>query len=124
MAHLRRRLAVIATALLATLVFGTSGFVLIDHYPVFEAFYMTLTTATTVGYGEILPLSHAGRVFNSFLIFFGVSVVLLAFGAMTQTVIELEFNQYVGKRRSQETMRHKRKPCIRSPACRHGDAAA
>ena len=80
MAHLRRRLAIIATAILATLLFGTVGFVLIDGYPVFDAFYMTLTTVTTVGYGEILPLSHAGRIFNSFLIFFGVSVMLLAFG--------------------------------------------
>ncbi|HEV2201378.1 MAG TPA: NAD-binding protein [Bryobacteraceae bacterium] len=99
MAHLRRRLAIIALAILATLVFGTAGFVLIDQYPLFDAFYMTLITVTTVGYSEILPLSHAGRVFNSFLIFFGVSVMLLAFGAMTQTVIELEFNQYFGKRR-------------------------
>ena len=99
MAHLRRRLAIIALAILATLLFGTAGFVLIDHYPLFDAFYMTLITVTTVGYGEILPLSHAGRVFNSFLIFFGVSVMLLAFGAMTQTVIELELNQYFGKRR-------------------------
>jgi voltage-gated potassium channel len=99
MVHLPRRLAIIAIAILATIVFGTAGFVLIDHYPVFEAFYMTLTTVTTVGYGEILPLSHAGRIFNSFLIFFGVSVMLLAIGAMTQTVIELELNQYFGKRR-------------------------
>jgi voltage-gated potassium channel len=99
MGHLRRRLAIIGMAILATLVLGTVGFVLIDHYPVFEAFYMTLTTVTTVGYGEILPLSNAGRIFNSFLIFFGVTVMLLAFGAMTQTVIELEFNQFFGKRR-------------------------
>lgn len=99
MAHLRRRLAIIALAILATLIFGTAGFVLIEHYPLFDAFYMTLITVTTVGYAEILPLSHAGRVFNSFLISFGVTVMLLAFGAMTQTVIELEFNQYFGKRR-------------------------
>jgi voltage-gated potassium channel len=99
MAHLRRRLAVIAIALIATLAFGTIGFVVIDHYPVFDAFYMTLITVTTVGYGEIRPLSQAGRVFNSFLIAFGASVVLLAIGAMTQTVIELELNQYFEKRR-------------------------
>jgi voltage-gated potassium channel len=99
MAHLPRRLAIIAIAILATLAFGTVGFVVIDHYPVFDAFYMTLITVTTVGYAEILPLSHAGRVFNSFLIAFGASVVLLAIGAMTQTVIELELNQFFGKRR-------------------------
>jgi voltage-gated potassium channel len=99
MEHLPRRLALIAIAMAITLAAGTTGFVLIEHYPVFDAFYMTLTTVTTVGYGEIHALSRAGRVFNSFLIFFGVSLMLLAIGAMTQTVIELELNQFFGKRR-------------------------
>jgi voltage-gated potassium channel len=99
MDQLRRRLAIIALAMLATLGVGTLGFVLIDHYPVFDAFYMTLTTVTTVGYGEIHPLSRIGRVFNSFLILFGVIIMLLAIGAMTQIVIELELNQFFGKRR-------------------------
>src|SRR5580704_16303779 len=99
MDHLPRRLALIALAMALTLAGGTAGFVLIEHYPVFDAFYMTLTTVTTVGYGEIHPLSRVGRVFNSFLILFGVVVMLLAVGAMTQTIIELELNQFFGKRR-------------------------
>src|ERR1700723_1254317 len=99
MDHLPRRLLLIALAMSATLAGGTLGFVLIEHYPLFDAFYMTLTTVTTVGYGEIHTLSHAGRVFNSFLIFFGVVVMLLAIGGMTQTIVELEFNQFFGKRR-------------------------
>ena len=99
MDHLPRRLALIALAMAITLAVGTLGFVLIEHYPVFDAFYMTLTTVTTVGYGEIRTLSHAGRIFNCFLIFFGVVIMLLAIGAMTQTVIELELNQFFGKRR-------------------------
>jgi len=99
MEHLPRRLAVIALAILFTLALGTTGFVLLEGYPVFDAFYMTLTTVTTVGYGEIRALSHAGRIFNSFLISFGVVTIFLAVGAMTQTLIELELNQYFGKRR-------------------------
>ena len=100
MDHLPRRLALIAAAVLFTLAFGTIGFVAIENYPVFDAFYMTLTTVTTVGYGEIHALSHAGRIFNSFLISFGVVVIFLAVGAMTQTAIELELNQFFGKRRT------------------------
>ena len=61
---------------------------------------MTLTTMTTVGYMEIHPLSHVGRVFNSFLIFFGVTTIFIAIGAMTQTIIELEFGDAIGKRRN------------------------
>src|SRR5579872_16762 len=99
MDHLPRRLAYIALAMALTLAGGTAGFVWIENYPVFDAFYMTLTTVTTVGYGEVHTLSKAGRVFNCFLILFGVVIMLLAIGAMTQTVIELELNQFFGKRR-------------------------
>jgi voltage-gated potassium channel len=97
--HFPNRLLWAAAAIAAALSIGTVGFVLIDRYPVFDAFYMTLITVFTVGYQEIHPLSHAGRVFNSFLIFFGALTLLLAAGAMTQTIIELELNQFFGKRR-------------------------
>jgi len=61
---------------------------------------MTITTMTTVGYGEIHPLSRAGRIFNSFLIFFGVTTIFIAIGAMTQTIIEMELGDVLGKRRT------------------------
>ncbi len=99
MNRLGRRLLLIALSIATTIAIGTSGFVLIDHYPPFDAFYMTLTTMTTVGYGEIHPLSHAGRVFNSFLIIFGVTTIFIAVGAMTQSIIELEFGDLIGERR-------------------------
>ncbi|HLK65319.1 MAG TPA: potassium channel protein [Bryobacteraceae bacterium] len=99
MNRLTRRFLYIICSIVGTLLIGTVGFTTIDHFPPFDAFYMTLTTMTTVGYGEIHPLSHAGRVFNSFLIFFGVTTIFIAIGAMTQTIIELEFGDATAKRR-------------------------
>ena len=100
MNRLARRFVLIVVAIVTTLSIGTIGFTVIDGYPPFDAFYMTLTTMTTVGYGEIHPLSYAGRVFNSFLIVFGVTTIFIAIGAMTQTIIELEFGDAIGKRRN------------------------
>lgn len=94
-----RRLAFIAIAVAASLSIGTLGFIAIENYPPFDAFYMSLITITTVGYTEVHPLSHAGRVFNSFLIFFGVSTMFFAIGTMTQTIIELQLGEVIGKRR-------------------------
>src|SRR4051812_14930143 len=98
MPRIRRRLLLIALALLTTLATGTAGFIIIDGYPAFDAFYMSLVTITTVGYREVYELSTAGRIFNSFLILFGVSIMFLAVGAMTQTIIELELGRYFEKR--------------------------
>ncbi len=100
MNRLTRRFLFPSLAIVATLLIGTVGFTLIDGYPPFDAFYMTLITMTTVGYSEIHPLSQAGRVFNSFLIFFGVATIFIALGAMTQTIIEMEFGNVFGKRRT------------------------
>lgn len=97
--RLIHRAILIGGLLCFTLLVGTIGFVLVEHYTCFDAFYMTLTTITTVGYQELRPLSHAGRVFNSFLILFGVSAMFLSVGAMTQTIIELELEDPYNTRR-------------------------
>jgi len=95
-----RRLFYLGLAVLLLLAIGTAGFTLIDGWPLFDSFYMTLTTIATVGYGEIHYLSRAGRIFNSFLIVFGVTTLFFAIGVMTQSVIELELGKFFGKRRS------------------------
>jgi voltage-gated potassium channel len=98
--HLTRRLLLIVLAIATTLTIGTVGFTLIEGWPVFDSFYMTLTTMTTVGYMEVHELDRAGRIFNSFLIAFGVTTIFIAIGAMTQTIIELEFGDALAKRRN------------------------
>ena len=49
---------------------GTAGFVWIEGYDIVNAFYMTVITVSTVGFGEVQPLSDAGKVFT---IAFGLS---------------------------------------------------
>lgn len=98
--RLTHRAIAIGGLLLTMLTVGTLGFVLLEGYSPFNAFYMTLITITTVGYQELKPLSQAGRVFNSFVIFFGVSTMFFAVGAITQTLIELGLEDAFGKRRT------------------------
>jgi voltage-gated potassium channel len=106
--RLFRRALFTACLLLATFGIGTVGFSLIEHWPAFDSFYMTLITITTVGYQELRPLSAAGRMFNSFLIFFGVSVMFFAVGSITQTIIELELQAPYAKRRKKRMIENLR----------------
>jgi voltage-gated potassium channel len=96
---LARRFLILAGMIGTALALGTAGFTIIERYPVFDAFYMSLTTITTVGYMEVHPLSTAGRVFNSVLIIFGVTTLFMGIGLMTQTIIELELGDVFEKRR-------------------------
>ena len=59
-----RNLRIIVGALTVLVMVGSAGFHFIEGWTWFDSFYMVLTTVTSIGYGEIHPLSHAGRVFN------------------------------------------------------------
>ena len=52
----------------AVLVYGTSGYMIIERWSALDAFFMTLISITTVGYEEVRPLDDAGKVFTSSLL--------------------------------------------------------
>lgn len=71
--HLKAfRLPLILTVL--TMLVGTLGYVLIDDFTLMDAIYQTGVTFTTVGFGEIAPISDAGRIFTITLIIAGFAV--------------------------------------------------
>ena len=94
-----RNLRWIALAIAVLFVLGTVGFHVIEGWPWFDAFYMVLITVTTVGYAEIHPLSHLGRIFNVVIILVGVGLLFLAIGAMAQVLLEFELLNVFGRRR-------------------------
>ncbi len=94
-----RNLKFLAAALAFVVALGTAGFHYIEGWPWFDGFYMVVTTLTTIGYQEIHPLSHAGRVFNVIIILGGVSLVFLAVGSLTQALLEFELQNFFGRRR-------------------------
>jgi voltage-gated potassium channel len=78
-----------SVALLASVfVAGTIGYVAIEGWTPWEAFYMTVTTVTTVGYQEVHPLSHAGQIFTVGLVLGGVGAALYTFSQFAALVIE------------------------------------
>ena len=71
---------VIAAASISFLiVFGTSGFYLIEDLSFVDAIYMTVITLSTVGYGEVHPFSPIGRLFSVSLINFTIFISSFGF---------------------------------------------
>lgn len=98
------RLSLAISVLVALVLFGTAGFHFIEGWAWFDGFYMTLTTMATVGYGEIHPLSHVGRVFNSFLIVASVIGAGFTIAAFSQALLEFEFRKIFGRHRMEREL--------------------
>jgi voltage-gated potassium channel len=94
-----RHLRTIGALLILVIAIGTAGFHYIEGWPWFDGFYMVVTTLTTIGYQELHPLSHAGRMFNVFIILSGVSLVLVGIGLLSQALLEFELQSFFGRRR-------------------------
>ncbi len=70
------------------MIIGTMGYILIDDFPILDAIYQTGITFTTVGFGEIAPISPAGRFFTVTLIIFGFALFTLSTAVLIEAVIK------------------------------------
>ncbi|MBL7912073.1 MAG: potassium channel protein [Bacteroidia bacterium] len=85
--------------LVLLIIIGTIGYVVIDGYTWFNAFYMTIITVATVGYGEVEPLSVAGKVFTSFLIITSFITFAYAVSSITKFIVDGELNSFFKHKR-------------------------
>ena len=91
------RLPLILTIL--TMMFGTFGYIIIDDMCLLDALYQTGITFTTVGFGEIAPISDLGRLFTICLIIFGFLVFSLAIGLIVDVLNRGELQKVIKERK-------------------------
>lgn len=70
------RLRTFLIIFLGVIIFGTLGFSKIENLSLLDAFYFTITTISTVGYGDLHPVSEGGKMLAMFLIVMGVGTFL------------------------------------------------
>lgn len=68
------------------LMIGTIGYIVIDDMALMDAIYQTGITFTTVGFGEIAPISDAGRIFTVTLIIAGFSIMTFSVGLVVEVI--------------------------------------
>ncbi len=85
--------------LVGLIIIGTIGYIVIDGYTLLNAFYMTVITIATVGYGEVEPLSVTGKLFTSFLIITSFVTFAYAVSSITKFIVDGELNVFFKNKR-------------------------
>ncbi len=70
-----------------TLLIGIFGYRFVADYSWIDAVYMTVITITTVGFGEVTPLTTEAKIFTIFLILSSVVIVGFALTVITEYII-------------------------------------
>jgi len=88
----------IGKIILLTLIFmviGTIGFYLLElpKFTLMQSFYWTVITITTIGFGDIAPLTMGGQALAIVLAFFGVALISLTFATILEIALDSRFFQ-------------------------------
>lgn len=88
--------------LILILVSGTLGYYFIEDIPIFDAFYMTVITISTVGFFEIRPLSVEGRILTVFIISASISIGAYSISMIMRLMVEGEMRRRFEKKKMEK----------------------
>lgn len=67
-----------------------------------DSLWWCVATVTTVGYGDIVPVSNLGRIVAIFYMFFGISMISLMFFVITNTFYRRRYDKVEIEQRQQQ----------------------
>lgn len=106
---IRKRFYFLISLTLLVILAGSLGYyILFDGKPRFiDCMYMTVITLTSVGYGEIIPVSGnpAAEIFTMILITCGMGAILYGISTLTAIIIEGELSGIIRKRKMEKAIK-------------------
>ena len=96
----KTRNLIFATIMLTLIIgMGTAGYMILEKWNFLDSLYMTVITLTTVGFGEVHPVSDQGRILTMTILVSGLGVVGYLIGTLTQIVVEGQLLRIMGRKK-------------------------
>ncbi len=97
MTKIKPKIYVAVATLLAWIGVGTFVFYRLEDWTRIQAFYFSVATITTVGYGDFTPTTDASSLFTAIYILVGVSIGLVTLGIIGAEILENSERRYVDR---------------------------
>ena len=87
-----KRLKYVFLLPIAVIIIGTIGFMIIEKLSFLDGLYLTIATISTVGYGDVIPISAGGKIFAIIVIIIGIGSFLTLLTSLAQWLIQRRQN--------------------------------
>lgn len=79
--------------LLVSVLVGIAGYMIIEGYSEIDGLYMTMLIVSSVGFGEVSPLSPAGKIFTSIYMLLNLGIFAYIVSVISRYMFEGEFRK-------------------------------
>jgi hypothetical protein len=87
--ELMKQITIPITIIIVWITIGTFTFHSLERWTYAESFYYSVTTLTTVGYGDFTPTTDFNRVISALYMLIGVTIALGSFGYIGSAYLEM-----------------------------------
>lgn len=106
--EIKKKLNLLLFTILWVFICGSAGYYILygGREKFMDCMFMTVISLTTVGYGEIVPVSGnpPAQIFTMILVTFGMGVILYAISTLTALLIEGQLTDILRKKKMEKTI--------------------
>lgn len=109
---IKNQIYVFIAIIVGIIIFGVSGYMIIEDWSFIDSLYMTTITIATVGYSEVNGLSESGKIFTIILIIISFGNFAFAITSLTKYVVGGEYKTFLKERKVQRTLKRMKEHVI------------